>query len=256
MNYLLIEDEDPAALRLEKMIGEIDPESKMVAHFVSISSATKWLSENKHPDLIFMDIQLADGSSFEIFKTLTPSCPVIFVTAYDQYALQAFKVNSVDYLLKPVKKSELEQALNKFKSNFSRPVDIVQPDFGKLVDLIKGKPEFQKRILIRFADTIKAVEIKDVAYFYTENKINYLSTFEKKSYPIDINLDQVEAIIDPAVFFRINRQFIVNINAIKNMVSYSKSRVKLELNPPTEIETIVSTERSPNFKTWLTGIQQ
>lgn len=255
MKYLIIEDEDPAAKRLERMIVEIDPAFQMVHHLVSIKSAVQWLSENVHPDLIFMDIQLADGNSFEIFKSVVPKCPIIFITAYDQYALQAFKVNSVDYLLKPVKKVELEQALEKFKN---RSAPIAASDFSgieKLVEFIKGKQEFQKRILIRFAETIKAVEISDVAYFYTENKINYLCGFDKKIYPIDQNLDQIEDIVDVSVFFRINRQFIVNINAIKNMVSYSKSRVKIELNPKTDIETIVSTDRSPNFKGWLTGLR-
>ena len=253
MKYLIIEDEDPAAQRLQKLIGEVEPSFVMVAHLVSIKSSVKWLTENKHPDVMFMDIQLADGNSFEIFNVVKPQCPVIFTTAYDQYALQAFKVNSIDYLLKPIKKNELAEAIEKLKT--LHPQDHVKkfPDFENLLKMIKGKEEFQKRILIRYADTIKAVDIKDVAYFYTENKINFLCTFDKKSYPIDFNLDQIEAMIDPAVFFRINRQFIVNVNAIKNMVSYSKSRVKLELNPPTEIETVVSTERSPNFKSWLTG---
>ncbi|MBL0343137.1 MAG: response regulator transcription factor [Bacteroidetes bacterium] len=225
----------------------------MLMHLVSIKSAVSWLSKNEHPDLILMDIQLADGNSFEIFKSIVPKCPVIFITAYDQFALQAFKFNSIDYLLKPVKKTELEHALTKFKEHVSssRPKEVA--DLEKLIDLFKSKHEYQKRIIIRFADKIKALEIKDIAYFYTENKVNYLATFDNKTFPIDQNLDEIEAIVDHAVFFRINRQFIVNINAIKNMVSYSKSRVKLELNPHTDMETIVSTERSPNFKGWLTG---
>ncbi len=255
MKYVIIEDEDPAALRLQKLIKEVDPSFVMVAQLVSIKSSVKWLTENIHPDVMFMDIQLADGNSFEIFNVVKPQCPVIFTTAYDQYALQAFKVNSIDYLLKPIKKNELAEAISKLKKLNVKDQEISFPDFENLLKMIKGKEEFQKRILIRYADTIKAIDIKDVAYFYTESKINFLCTFDKKSYPIDYNLDQIEAMIDPAVFFRINRQFIVNVNAIKNMVSYSKSRVKIELNPHTEIETIVSTERSPNFKSWLTGSQ-
>jgi DNA-binding LytR/AlgR family response regulator len=253
MNYVIVEDEEPAAQRLEKLIREVEPSLVMVAQLVSIKSSVNWLTENKHPDVIFMDIQLADGISFEIFNFVKPQCPVIFTTAYDQYALQAFKVNSIDYLLKPIKKNELSEAINKLKALRPNDQEKSFPDFENLLKMIKGKEEFQKRILIRYADTIKAIEIKDVAYFYTENKINFLCSFDKKTYPIDSNLDQIEAMIDPAVFFRINRQFIVNVNAIKNMVSYSKSRVKLELNPPTDIETVVSTERSPNFKSWLTG---
>ncbi len=252
MKYLIIEDEEPAALRLERMISEIDPDSHMEEHLVSVKSSISWLQQNHHPDLIMMDIQLADGNSFEIFKTIIPKCPVIFITAFDQFALQAFKVNSIDYLLKPVKMTELSHAIQKFKQHTS-PGTSDFSQINKLVDFIKTKQEFQKRILIRYADTIKAIEISDIAYFYTENKINFLCTFSKKTYPIDQNLDQIESLVDHAIFFRINRQFIVNIKAIANMVSYSKSRVKLELNPHTLIETIVSTERSPNFKNWLTG---
>lgn len=253
MNYVIVEDEEPAAKRLEKLIREIEPSMVAVAQLVSIKSTVNWLNENQHPDVIFMDIQLADGNSFEIFNFVKPLCPVIFTTAYDQFALQAFKVNSIDYLLKPIKKNELTEAIAKLKAMRPRGQEKSFPDFENLLKMIKSKEEFQKRILIRYADTIKAIEIKDVAYFYTENKINFLCCFDKKSYPIDSNLDQIETMIDPAVFFRINRQFIVNVNAIRNMVSYSKSRVKLELNPPTDIETVVSTERSPNFKSWLTG---
>jgi DNA-binding LytR/AlgR family response regulator len=252
MKYLIIEDEDPAATRLEKMVREIMPGATMVDHLVSVKSTVEYLKNNLHPDLIFLDIQLGDGISFEIFKAVTPKCPVIFTTAYDQYAVQAFKVNSIDYLLKPVKREELAEAISKFNER-SVKGHSENFDYVKLVDILKSQTDHQKRLLIRFGDTIKAVEVSDVAYFYTENKINYLNTFDRKTYPIDHNLDQVEEMLDPLVFFRINRQFIVNIKAINRMISYSKSRVKLELNPPTDIETIVSTERSPNFKSWLTG---
>jgi two-component system, LytTR family, response regulator LytT len=251
MKYLIIEDEEPAAARLQKMISAEFPDAVFLKQIVSIKSAVKWLSENQ-PDLIFMDIQLADGNSFEIFKLVEINCPVIFTTAFDQFAVQAFKVNSIDYLLKPVKKEELINAVKKFRvkniQSFSEKASL-----EKFIDIFKTKADFQKRILIRFGDVIKAVEINNVAYFYTENKINYLVTFENKNHSIDYNLDQVESMIDPAVFFRINRQFIVNVKAISRMISYSKSRVKLELFPATEIETVVSTERSPNFKSWLTG---
>lgn len=255
MKYIIIEDEDPAAARLEKMIREIEPESVLIEHLVSVKSSISYLKKNQHPDLLFMDIQLADGNSFEIFDEIKPNCPVIFTTAYDQYAIQAFKINSIDYLLKPVKTEELKGALKKFKT-LSGNSSALPVDYEKLVNLIRAKTDLQKRLLIRFGDTIKAVEINDVAYFYTENKINYLCTFDSKIYSIDQNLDQVESIVDRAIFFRINRQFIVNIKAISKMISYSKSRVKLLLMPLTSIETIVSTERSPNFKTWLTGSDQ
>ena len=253
MKYLIIEDEDPAANRLEKMIATIVPDSFKIAQIVSVKSTVEWLQNNTHPDLIFMDIKLADGNSFEIFKLVKPKCPVIFTTAYDQYAIAAFKVNSIDYLLKPIKAEELKSAIEKF-SELQNSDNHIQVDYKKLIEMINKKSDFQKRIIIRFGDIIKAIEINDVAYFYTENKINYLRIFSGQSYPIDQNLDQVEAMLDPRIFFRINRQFIVNIKAIGKMVSYSKSRVKLELQPPSEAETIVSTDRSPNFKSWIIGI--
>ena len=252
MKYVIVEDEEPAALRLEKMIREVLPDAVMVNHLVSVKSAIDYLKSHPHPDLMFLDIQLGDGNSFEIFDSVTPDCPLIFTTSFDQFAIQAFKVNSIDYLLKPVKKNELAAALSKFQMRES-PTVKDKVDYEKLLHMIKSNVEYQRRILIRFGDIIKAVEVNDVAYFYTESKVNFLCSFDGKNYPIDQNLDQIESMIDPKVFFRINRQFIVNIKAISKMVSYSKSRVKLILNPPTEIETIVSTERSPNFKFWLTG---
>ncbi len=218
MKYLIIEDEDPAALRLEKMIREIMPDAIMIGHLVSVRSAVEYLKNNLPPDLIFLDIQLGDGISFEIFNSVTPKCPVIFTTAYDQYAVKAFKVNSIDYLLKPIKKEELVEAISKFKQRSTTGhTDTV--NFEKLTTILNTKSDYQKRFLIRFGDTIKAVEVTDVAYFYTENKINYLQTFDRKTYPIDQNLDQVEAIIDPNAFFRINRQFIVNVKVIHRMIS-------------------------------------
>jgi len=254
MRYLIIEDEEPAAQRLEKMVKEINPAFQLINQIVSVKSAVKWLTENSHPDLIFMDIQLADGNSFEIFNHVKPTCPIIFTTAYDQYAVQAFRVNSIDYLLKPVKREELKQSMERYNDIRSSRQEI-PIDYSKLATAIKQQSENQRRIIIRFGDTIKAVELSDVAYFYTENKINYLMTFDKKNYAIDLNLDEVEGIMDHSLFFRINRQFIINFKAINRMISYSKSRVKLELAPPCPIETIVSTDRSPHFKDWLTGFK-
>lgn len=252
MKVVLIEDEEPASERLKKLLLQLDPNIDILQTLVSIKTSVTWLKDNS-PDLIFMDIHLADGLSFEIFKEVRISCPVIFTTAYDQYALQAFKVNSIDYILKPVKKEDLQAAIDKFnawfKKNEKYPID-----YQKLLEALeKGKTEFQKRIIIRYGDIIKAVEIKDVAYFYTQEKIDYLRTKDGIEYPIDYHLDELEEILDSKIFFRINRQFIVNYAAIDKMVSFSKSRVKLILKPAISHETIVSTERSPNFKQWLIG---
>jgi DNA-binding LytR/AlgR family response regulator len=250
MKVFIVEDEQPAAERLKKLLVEINPSISVVNIAVSITSSVKWLQENEMPDLLIMDIHLSDGPSFEIFKHVAVTAPIIFVTAYDQYALEAFKVNSIDYILKPVKKEELERALNKY--NARSPLDL-----SRMHELLKQfgstKTDFQKRIIIRYGDTIKMVDIPDVAYFYTEDKINYLCTRDNIRYPIDQNLDELEHIIDPAQFFRINRQFIINIKAIDRMLAWSKSRVKVLLKPETPHDTIVSAERSPNFKEWLSG---
>lgn len=250
MNILIIEDEEPASERLERLLKEIDPAVHIVGKIVSIKSAIKWFNNNKSPDLVMMDIQLADGISFEIFKEVKVNCPLIFITAFDQYAIDAFKYNSIDYLLKPVKADALAAAISKFKKQ-----QIVPPtDYAQLFELIKAKQEkHQKRLIIRYRDIIKTIELDDVAYFFVENKITYLVTKDKMQYTTDNNLDELEKILDHTKFFRINRQFFVNINAIEKMVTYSKSRVKLILIPPTFEETIVSTERSPDFKTWLLG---
>ena len=254
MRILIIEDETPAADRLKKMIQEFESGAEITSNLVSIASAVKWLKENPTPDLIFMDIHLSDGDSFQIFNEIEVPAPVVFVTAYDQYALEAFKVNSIDYLLKPVKKDDLQRALDKFKrrdiSNMQQMMELL-----KQMNVNPSKKETQKRIVIRYGDTIKMVDIMDVAYFYTEDKINYLCTKDNLRYPIDQNLDELESIVDGAIFFRINRQFIINIHAIDKMLAWSKSRVKVILKPATDQETIVSTERSPHFKEWLTGLK-
>jgi two-component system, LytTR family, response regulator LytT len=249
MRTLIVEDEELAAERLARMILELEPEAQIVDTLSSVNTSVKWFSENKMPDLIFMDINLADGSSFEIFKGVNITCPVIFVTAFDQYALAAFKVNSIDYLLKPLKKEEVKNALEKYKRLKPASLEMNQA----IQQLIDSRKEYQKRIIIRFGENIKMVDVKDIAYFFTEEKINYLCTHQNLRYPVDFNLDELEQLLNPKEFFRINRQFIVSITSIEKMLAWSKSRVKLVLKPTCEIETIVSTDRSPHFKEWLTG---
>jgi two-component system, LytTR family, response regulator LytT len=252
MNILILEDEEPAAIRLKKLLLEIEPTVNILDVLVSVKSAVNWLSTHPAPDLILQDINLADGVSFEIFSQAVVDVPVIFVTAYDQYAMQAFKVNSIEYLLKPVKKEELLAAINKFKKLYSSRAQI--PDLKVLLESLKDKTEtYKKRFLIRFGEHIKTIDISQVAYFYTEEKINFLKTKDDHSYHVDYNLDKLETMVDPERFFRINRQFIISIESIAEMFSFSKSRVKVVLNPPINMDTIVSTERSPHFKEWLSG---
>lgn len=252
MNILIIEDEEVAANRLRKMLLQLDSSIESITEMASVATTVAYLKSSPSPDLIFADIHLGDGASFEIFKQVAVNAPVIFTTAYDQYAIKAFKHNGIDYLLKPIKGAELEQSLSKFKklkrTEVSNSINI-----RGLIESINSKEKFQKRLLIKYGQSIRAVEIAEVAYFYTEGKISFACTRKNNRWPVDHNLDELEKIIDPSVFFRINRQFIINVNAIESMHSYSKSRVKILLNPPSATETIVSAERSSSFKDWLQG---
>lgn len=248
MKILIIEDEAAAVRRLTKLLAEIDPAAEVVDALDSIEATLSYLNVNALPDLFFFDIHLADGSSFEIFQHVEISKPIVFTTAFDEYALQAFRVNAIDYLLKPIKRAELEKALQKYR-NWHQPAPV---DYQKLADAMRV-PAAGKRFLIRFGQTFKVVDIRDVAYFFTRDKITFLVNKKGKRYPIDYSLEQLVELADPQKFFRINRQFIVNIEAIREMYAFSKARVKLTLDPPCDVETVVSTERSPVFKKWLAG---
>lgn len=251
MKVLIIEDEEPAAKRLHKMLKEIEPDINVLDNIVSVSSALKWFAGNDSPDLVFSDIQLSDGLSFDIFKGVNISCPVIFTTAYDQYAIDAFKVNSIDYLLKPIKKEELANAVSKFKKLTGTPAAPAF-DINKLLQTLNpGGVDYKKRFVVRYGEHIKTINIEEVVYFYTEDKVNFLCTKDGRRFVIDFNLDTLESTLDPKTFFRINRQYIIGIHSIAEMFAYTKSRVLIKLNPPAKHETIVSTERSAEFKHWL-----
>jgi len=249
MNVLIIEDEIFAAEKLEDMLHEIDPKINVLAKLGSITESVKWLMQNS-ADLIFLDIQLSDGISFSIFEQVTINTPVIFTTAYDQYAIKAFQLNSIDYLLKPIRTADLAESLKKYESLKSA----FHIDFETLLANIQAKnPDYKKRFLIQIGEKIRKVEITETAYFYVLNKGVYLKTFEGKSYPVEYTLDKLESLVNPESFFRINRKFLVNMESISKMVAYSRGRVKLELKPKPEddFDTIVSIDRSSNFKKWL-----
>lgn len=233
------------------MIGEIHPEMEVVDILDSIAAAVQWFRKHPAPDLAFFDIHLADGLSFEIFRETNVACPVIFTTAYDQYAIRAFKVNSIDYLLKPVKKEELAGAIRKFMQ-LQKSAPVI--DLEALASLInRPVKEYLKRIMIRIGQHLKVFEIKDIAYFYIEEKILFAKTFKGDRYPVDFSLDELEDMLDPGRFFRINRAFIISFESIDTMVSYSKSRIKVILKPSCSEESISSTDRSPLFRDWLRG---
>ncbi len=251
MKLLIIEDEPASAQRLKKLATEIEPGIEVLEILDSISSSVEWFKTHTEPDLVLSDIHLADGLSFEIFKQIQVACPVIFTTAYDQYAIQAFKVNSVDYLLKPIKKDELAEAIKKFKKMQPAAPSV---DLAQLMSLMgKEEKEYLRRIVIRLGQQIKVVEIKDVAYFYIDEKIVFAVTFNKDRYPMDLSLDQLEKQLDPERFFRINRGFIISLESIETMITYSKARIKIKLKPACELESITSTERSAEFRDWLKG---
>lgn len=249
MRAIIIEDEKFAADRLEKMIKDVDPGIQIIAKLGSVQDSVKWLNTNAC-DLIFLDIQLSDGLSFSIFEEIVIKTPIIFTTAYDQYAIKAFELNSISYLLKPIRKNELEESLNKYdnlKSAFSI-------DFESLLAGIQGKkPEYKKRFLIQVGDKLKKIETTDIAYFYAFDKNVFIKTFQNTSLDIDYTLDAIEELVNPEHFFRINRKYIVNMQAISEMIAYSRGRVKLNLKPPAddELDTIVSIDRSPKFKSWM-----
>jgi DNA-binding LytR/AlgR family response regulator len=253
MNILIIEDEQATARHTRKMLEEIEPEANILGILDSIESAVIWFRTHAEPDLLLCDIQLADGLSFDIFHEVEVTCPVIFTTAYDKYAIQAFRVNSIDYLLKPISKEALNESLRKYRK-LNQPSAPPQFDYGKLAELIGGTTSsVLKRIVIRYGETIKPIDIKDAAYFQTEEKIVFVHTFENKVFPVDFTMDELESRLDPGRWFRINRQFIISYESIEKMTAYSRSRIRIILRPPCVNETISSTERSGDFREWLAG---
>ena len=246
---IIIEDEKPAARRLQRMLDKLDVEANTLLH--SIKESIEWFSNHEHPDLIFLDIQLSDGLSFDIFEAVETESAIIFTTAYDEYALRAFKLNSIDYLLKPIDEEELEAAISKFQN--SRQAS-EQLDIHKLKNLLNvpgDTKKYKTRFTAQVGQHLKLVETGDIACFYSENKATYLFSYSGRSYPVDISLEHLENELDPQRFYRINRKCIVNIEAIGDILSYTNSRLELKLNKFEEFPLIVSRERVKDFKAWL-----
>lgn len=249
MTVLIIEDEERAARRLARMVLELYPEADIKATLAGVGESVNWLKSNTETDIILMDIELADGKSFEIFEQFRPKSHVVFCTAFDQYALEAFKYQGVAYLLKPIKKDELKAAIDKTLEH-----SVSKIDYEMLAEAISRKDaQFQKRILVRLGQRYKAIPVDEVAYAFTESKAVMVMTFEGKEIPVDQSLEQLSQILDPKKFFRINRKIIVNLESIDNMYAWSRSRLKLELKPTKELDTVVATERASSFKNWLEG---
>ncbi|MFD2823977.1 LytR/AlgR family response regulator transcription factor [Lacinutrix iliipiscaria] len=251
MNIIIIEDEKPSARRLQRMLERLDLKVEIMLH--SVEESIIWFQNNEHPDLIFLDIQLSDGLSFEIFETIDIKSAVIFTTAFDEYALQAFKLNSIDYLLKPIDEDDLEQAVSKYKTRLPQQQQQVTLDFNDIKKLLVNpiEREYKKRFSIKVGQHLKLINIDEIECFYSENKGTYLYTTEGRNYLIDTTLEQLELELEPQQFFRINRKFFVNIHAIKDMVSYTNSRLQIKLNSFNEQDVIVARERVKDFKMWL-----
>jgi DNA-binding LytR/AlgR family response regulator len=250
MKILIIEDERQAANRLIRLIGVHFEHAEIIQDIDSVKKAIKWFSENQAPDLIFCDIQLADGISFEIFEKVTLSTPIIFTTAYDHYAIKAFQVNAIDYLLKPVDPEDLARSIAKFKTNQLKP----NLDFEAIKMLLGSKASaFKSRFLVKFGEKIQSIAIEEVAFFFSEARVTFLQTTEGKQFVLDQTLEQIESQVDPISFFRLNRKYLCAFPSISDIFTYSNSRLKVKLNNCSDEDIIVSREKTADFKTWLDG---
>lgn len=249
MNVLIVEDEAPAVNRLRRLLAELEEAVEVVGDVPSVAAAVQWLRTHPAPDLAFFDVQLADGDSFAIFDRVEVNFPVVFLTAFDAHALQAFRVNAVDYLLKPLGREDLRQAMLRVQR-----MQVVRSlaALGTPAALVHAVAP-AKRFLIRYGDQFKVVEPKDVAYFHALQKNTFLRLRSGKDLPMDESLDRILPQLDPQRFARLNRQLVVQVDSIRELVACSKSRVKVVLDPPYEEDAIVSSERSAAFKRWLSG---
>ena len=252
MNVLIIEDEIPAVQRLSKMMLNANSEIKIIAVLDSIETSVKWLKENPAPDLIMMDIHLADGSSFEIFNHISVTSPIIFTTAYNEHALKAFEVNSIDYLLKPVKSEHLDRALAKLH-NFTKDSSS-ENSIKEMIKLLNTPNVYKTRFRVNLSDKIMTIEEADIAYFQSEGKIVFLVSKENKKFVLDFTLEELEKSLNPKEFFRLNRQFIVKLSSITDIFNHFNGKLKIKLQPKIEEEIFVSRERAAKFKEWLDGI--
>lgn len=247
MKALIFEDETRAANHLERMLARVAVSIMVVARIESVREGVKYLQNNPEPDLIFSDIQLADGLSFEIYKKVDVTCPIIFTTAYDHYAIEAFQTNGIDYLLKPVEEDRLRQAIEKAR-HFS-PGLVLE----KLLAMNKPASEkvWKSRFMVKVGDKIKSVPVEEIQVFYSQEKASFIRTSDAHTYCIDYPLDQLEPMLDPEKYFRINRKYIVSIDACTNILAWTNSRLRLKIDGIDDSDIIVARERVMEFKMWL-----
>ncbi len=253
MNVLIIEDEALAIRRLKKLLNDIDPSIQVVESLDSVENSVVWLRNHPEPDMMFVDIQLSDGLSFDIFKRCSVAAPVVFVTAYDEYALQAFKVNSIDYLLKPVEKKELAASIEKYRKfnhQYSSPSQ--RKELATL--LSEFRPDhvsYKTRFLVKTGQTFITILTADIAYLVCDQKLCYIVTKDGKKHLIDGTLEELEDQMDPQHFFRLNRQFLASVESIVRVHNYFNRKLKIELRPSIDIEVLVSREKATALKQWL-----
>jgi len=250
MRTIIIEDEKPAARLLQRKLEKLNVTAEVMLH--SVEESIAWFSKNEHPDLIFLDIQLSDGLSFEIFEKVCIKSAIIFTTAYDEYALKAFKLNSIDYLLKPIDEDDLELAIGKFKLRMPKQENL-QLDFDQIKKMLSNPFEksFKKRFTVKIGQHLKVIAVEEIECFFSENKGTYIHTTDNRNYLIESTLELLENELDPSDFFRISRKFIIPMRAIKEIVLYSNSRLKVILPTYKDDEVVVSREKVSDFKTWI-----
>lgn len=251
MKVLVVEDEKSAAKRIISLLHEVDPQMEVLQVLDTVKKTVEWFMAHPAPDLLFLDIQLADGLSFDIFDKVEISCPVIFTTAYDQYALKAFEVYSLDYLLKPIGREKLIRAIDKYNKiigHIDKKLDstILQ----NALEMIQGK-SFKERFIVKYGEHIKSIPTDQICCFFSEEKISFLKSYDGRKFVVDYTIEQIESLIDPAQFFRINRKYIINVEAIEDVVIYSNSRLKLIVKHFHDMDMIVAREKVQSFKRWL-----
>lgn len=253
MNVLIVEDEKVASDRLKSIIKKYDASITVTHVLDSVKSAAQWLMNNPCPNLLFFDIQLADGLSFEIFDIVEVKAPVIFTTAYDEYAIKAFKVNSIDYLLKPLDYDDVSAAIKKFQ-NIHQPQ--IQNNLIPVLEQLKQQseqkaPQYKNRFIIKIGDHLKSISVQDILYIFSKDKATYMVTVDQKKYLMDQPLEKIEPVLDPLHFLRINRKYIITLHCIKDIISYSNSRLKIIIKDCEDNDILVSRERAQDFKQWL-----
>lgn len=254
MKIFIVEDEELAVKKLKKTLFSVDESATVVGEADSIRSSVDWLENNPKPDLILMDIELADGQSFEIFNRAQVQSPVIFITSYDEYALKAFKVNSVDYLLKPVQKEDLEAALEKYKKIYEVEQPRINLDFDGLVKELQQKlhiKEYRKRFLVKHAQKLVSVETDEIAYFFSDGRLIFFKTYDNRKFVVDYTMDELEEMLDPDKYYRISRSYFISVNSVEQIHDYFGNRLLLYLKPNAEKEAVVSREKVTEFKKWL-----